>query len=309
MSPFRKAAAMLLFCFFAATGVQAAEVNVNKIVAVVNGEMVTLHELRMHTAAELSRRRMRPDDPKTAEVQREVLDSIVNDILIRQEAKRYKVSVTPAEVDAEYKRAMTRSGRPPEKFEAELKEQGVSVEMFKARVHDNLLRQRMAGYMVARKVFVTPEEIADYYAKHPAEFAGEKTADFSIMILPENVNAPDIYKKLQNGALVFEDVAREHSLDNSRQEGGRVAGVPWDRMMPQMQKILSSLQDGKYSPLMRTKGGFVIIRRNGVHDAKPLTLQEATPKIEEILRTPLLEERFKEFTSQLRSKAVIDIRL
>ena len=53
----------------------------------------------------------------------------------------------------------------------------------------------------------------------------------------------------------------------------------------------------------------MIIRRDGMSEGKPLTLQEATPKIEEIIRAPRLEERFKEYTSQLRSKAVIDIRM
>jgi hypothetical protein len=60
--------------------------------------------------------------------------------------------------------------------------------------------------------------------------------------------------------------------------------------------------------LLRTKGGFVVIRRNAIVEAKPLTLQEAKPRIEEILLAPLLEERFKDYISQLRGKAVIDIR-
>jgi peptidyl-prolyl cis-trans isomerase SurA len=44
-------------------------------------------------------------------------------------------------------------------------------------------------------------------------------------------------------------------------------------------------------------------------EPKPLTFEEAKPLIEEKLRAPLLEERFKEYIGQLRAKAVIDIRI
>ena len=42
---------------------------------------------------------------------------------------------------------------------------------------------------------------------------------------------------------------------------------------------------------------------------KQLTLEQATPQIDAILRQPKAVERFEDYTSQLRSKAVIDIRL
>lgn len=38
------------------------------------------------------------------------------------------------------------------------------------------------------------------------------------------------------------------------------------------------------------------------------TLEEATPQIERILREPKLQERFREYTEQLRKRAVVEIR-
>jgi peptidyl-prolyl cis-trans isomerase SurA len=128
-------------------------------------------------------------------------------------------------------------------------------------------------------------------------------------MLPEKLDAQKIYKQVQSGELSFEEAARQYSADRSASEGGRVAGVPVDRMPPEMIKLLNELQDGKMSPLMRTQGGFVVFRRDGMNEAKPLSLQEATPRIEEILRAPLLEERFNEYIGQLRGRAVIDIRM
>ncbi len=298
---------LLFFCF--TVGARAAELTVNKIAAVVNGDMITMHELRRHTMVEMARRNLPPTDPRIESIQKDVLDNLVNDILIRQEAKRFKVSVSDSEVEGELQNTIARSGMPPEKFYEALKKDGMSKELLKERLGNTLLRQRMANYMVVRKVFVTPEEIADYYAKHKSEMKGSTIADFSILLLPEKLPIKNIYEQLRSGSLKFEDAARQYSADKSGKEGGRISGAAWEKLPPDMHKLLSLLKDGQMSPLLRTEGGAVVIRRNSVTEGAMLSLQEASPRIEDILRAPLLEERLKEYTSQLRSKAVIDIRL
>lgn len=300
----------LVLCFIMlAFAAEAAEMTVNKIAAVVNGEMITMLELKRHTMVELQRRRIPPTDAKVKDVEREVLDSLINDILIRQEAKRYKVSVSDAEVEAELQRNMSRSGVSADKFDAELKRQGTTRELYKERISNMLLRQRMTTFMISRKVFVTPEEVENYYHLNKEKMVSDKAASFSVILLPEKLPFKKIYDDIKSGALKFEEAARKYSADASAPEGGAIKGVPWDRLPPDMHKLLSSLKDGQLSPLLRTQGGFVVIRRDGLADSKPLTLQEAAPRIEETLRAPLLEDRFKEYTSQLRGKAVIDIRI
>ena len=44
------------------------------------------------------------------------------------------------------------------------------------------------------------------------------------------------------------------------------------------------------------------------NEGEGLTLEEATPKIEAVLREPKLQERFNDYMAQLRTKAVISIR-
>lgn len=282
--------------------------NINRIALVVNGEMVTMHELRMHTAAELARRGLKPGDPQAAEVEQSVLDSIIHDILLRQEAKRFQLSVSNAEIEDEVQRAMQQNAMSPAQFEAMLKKQGISMEMFKKRMGDNLLRQRMSNFMISRKVFVTEEEIKNYYDNNKAAMVAEQNVDFSLLLIPENKNIQDIYGRIKKGALSFEDAAKQYSEDRSSNDGGHIRGVPWARMLPEMKKLIDSLKDGQMTPVMRTRGGYVVIRRDAVHPERALSFAEAKPMIENKLREPLLEERFKEYTAQLRSKAVIDIR-
>lgn len=288
----------------------AAELTVNKIVAVVNGEMITLHDLRGPTAAELSRRGLSPDDPQAQQIMRQVLDVLINNILLRQEAERMKVVIGNQDVEAEVKKFVQRSGLSQTSFEAQLKKQGSDMDGLRKRIRDTFLRQRMMHFMVARKVVISPDEVDMYYNAHKDEFAGEKTADFSLIAFKPGVKPENIVAQIKSGSISFEEAAAQYSLDPSGQKaGGRVEMAPWKALGPGMRKTLEGLKDGELSALIPVQGTKLVLRRNAVSEGKALSLQEARPRIEEILREPRLEERFREYSQQLRDKAVIDIRL
>ena len=206
--------ALLLSCFlFIACAANAAELTVNKIAAVVNGEMITMLELKRHTMAELQRRRIPPNDPKVKGVEREVLESLINDILLRQEAKRYKVTVADAEVEQELQRNLSRSGISADKFDAELKRQGTTRELYKERISNMMLRQRMTTFMISRKVFVTPEEVENYYQQNKSKMVSEKAASFSVILLPEKLPYKKIYDDIKSASLKFDESSRKYSAD------------------------------------------------------------------------------------------------
>ena len=291
-------------------GSAAAELTVNRIAAVVNGEMITLHEVRTHAAAELNRLNIPPDDPKAQTITRNVLETMITNILLRQEAARMKVTVSDNDVESELDEIMRQNRIPSrEAFDGHLRTQGGSLTLLKERIKDNMLRQRMISFMIARKVVVTPEEISDYYTSHKGEFSGAKTASFSVIVFPPNVNAQRLYAQLQSGALGFEDAARQYSIDPAAKNGGNVGQVPWSAMSPNLQRVLSSLKNGELSPPLKFENNTAVVRLNSISEGGPQTLEQASGHIEEILREPRMQERFREYGQQLRDKAVIDIRM
>ena len=92
------------------SGYLTSGVTVSGVAAIVNGEMVSLHDLQQQSAPEIARARISKSDPKAQEkidaIQRKVLDSIVLDILIRQEAERYGVKASDADVEAEIQKIL-----------------------------------------------------------------------------------------------------------------------------------------------------------------------------------------------------------
>ena len=71
---------------------------------------------------------------------------------------------------------------------------------------------------------------------------------------------------------------------------------------------LSTMKPGEVTSLIDINGLQGQLKLINIIKGEPQTLETLTPYIEEILREPKLEERFKEYTDQLRKRAVVDIR-
>lgn len=295
--------------FVAFLPLSALELTVNKIAAVVNGQMITLHDVRGQTMAELNRRNMSPNDPRADAVMREALETKINDILLREEATRYKIVISDSEIENEITKISKASNLNRKQFEAGLAKQGLSLDTVKEQIRNGLLRQRIMMFMIARKVVVTKEEVADYYAKHKDEFVGGKTVDFSVIIFSTGVKPENIYSQIKSGTISFEDAARKYSRDATSKNGGHVGKIPWGSLPEGFRKLLTTMSAGQLTPIVTIEGAPAVIRFNEMSEGKAQTFEEATPQIENIIREPRLQERFTEYITQLRNKAVVDIRI
>ncbi|MFR8276120.1 MAG: SurA N-terminal domain-containing protein [Desulfovibrio fairfieldensis] len=126
-------------------GVQAAQLN--KVAAVVNGQVITMFDLQKTALPELGRARLNPNNPAQAKevdkVFRKVLDMMIMDILLGQEAKRLKISVSPSEVDNEIAKMMKARNLTKQQFEAQLAQQKISIDEIRQNFEKSLLRQKI----------------------------------------------------------------------------------------------------------------------------------------------------------------------
>jgi peptidyl-prolyl cis-trans isomerase SurA len=298
---------------FCAAPEMPASIQLNKIAAVVNGEGITLHELRRIVGPELMRRGIQPGTPGTERavnnLMEQALNHMIDTILLRQEATRLHITASDADVDNELNMLVQRNQTTLESFEAGLAAQGSSLEAMRAQIRNNILSQRIVNLMIARKVVVTKEGVARYYDEHSHEFMADRSVDLSLIIFSPSADAEAAAGSIRNGSKTFEAVAREYSIGPQPDQGGKLGFVPWKDLIPPVQIAASGLQAGEVSPLFSIESYKALLCFNGSTPGRQMTLEEATPEIERILREPLLQARFEEYTQQLRSKAVIDIRI
>ncbi|WP_294625566.1 peptidyl-prolyl cis-trans isomerase, partial [uncultured Bilophila sp.] len=237
------------------------------------------------------------------------LERMINNIILTQEAQRLKISVSDSEVDNEMQQIMSRNKITPEEFQRQLQLQRMSEKDFRERVRSGVLRNRLLANMVGRKVIVTKEEVADYYNIHKQNFVNNQRVRFALIVYPPTENAEKQSARLRGGKASFEEVARKVSIGPRAQEGGDVGMVSWNTLDPAWQERLSLMEPGEISDLFEVNNGLKAqLKLIDMESGEGQTLEEATPQIERILREPKLQERFREYTEQLRKRAVVEIR-
>jgi len=292
--------------------------TVGKIVAVVNGERVTALDVERRAIPELMRRRLNPNNPEQRaqinEVYQQALDAQINDILVHQEALRLKTDLPESEVDKEITRLMQQQKLSPEELEKQLKQEGLDTQKLREQIRKNLLRQRLLSSMVARKIIVSKEEVAKYYEGHKASFTAISEVRMALIAYAPDANAEAIAQRIKSGKLSFEEAVRQYSIDmHSKKDNGAMPPAPWKGMTPEWRERISAMKPGDVSGIFilphaqfRIKAQIKLLEKVGAD--KMLSLAEATPEIEAILREPLLQARFEEYTQWLRSRAIVDIK-
>jgi peptidyl-prolyl cis-trans isomerase SurA len=144
----------------------SAEV-VDKVVAVINNEVITLSELEEETAGLFrSITKNNPDAPvlDALEEAREVtLNSMIERQLIQQKAKKYNVDVTEEDIDAAYETMRNNMSLNPTEFRIKLEKSGMTEESYRYKLRTQILQSRLLSYDVRSKIIVTEEMILDYY--------------------------------------------------------------------------------------------------------------------------------------------------
>lgn len=303
---------ILLFVLCITVGPVTAEEFFNKIVAVVNGEMITLFDLQAETESEVLRQQLNPqnpvDQPKIKKLEQAILDNMINTLLLTQEAERLHVAVSKEEVENEYRQFVAKSQLTPEEFKRQLKLQHLTEDSFKERIRSSILRSRLLSSMVGRKIVVTKKEIEDYYEQHYDKLKNNNQVQVAILVYPPNADAQSWASRIKAGEISFEEVVRKVSVGPKTKEGGDLGTIDVEDLNPEWWEQLSSMKPGEITPLLDINGLKGQLKLINSIQGEPQTLETVAPYIEEVLREPKIQERFNEYNEQLRKRAVIDIR-
>ncbi len=302
----------LICTFFTASTANAA--TINKIAAVVNGQMISYYDLQQAAMPEIKKQKLDVNKAahkeKIEALQKKTLDNIILEKLISSEAEKLKITVSDTEVEEEISRIMQQSRLSKEAFEKQLEKEGLSIKFLRTRIYGTILHQKLMSMMVGRKVVVNQNEIQAYYNEHKSELKSSTDLQLALLIYPDSSNVRKHAEDIAKDTSKFEQIAREISEGPNKENGGFLGPVPKSKLEPALANLIASLKDGEVTPVITLNNKlaqFKVVK--AASDGGPMTFEEAKPIIEKILREPKLKERFEEYISQLRSKAMIDIRI
>ena len=311
-------AATLCLC----TAVQAA--GGDRIVAVVNDEVVTLSELNGAFAPYQERLEATykgaEREKAVTETKRTILNRMIDDLLMEQQSRKAGIVVRDEDVDNAINEVLKRRNIAREDLRKALDRDGVTLEAYRKGMRDQLMRIRLVQREVKSKVAVSDEEIGEYYRKHREEYEGKEAVRIKqiLLLLPKDADeavreklradAGAIHRRLLDGE-PFDVISANHSQGPAANAGGDIGFIEKGMMLPEVESVAFSLPLNQISPVIESPAGFHIIRVIDRRGAGLKSIESVREEIREMLDMEKVEKKFQEWLLALRSKSHIEIKL
>ena len=302
-----------IFVVFWAASCPAQEV-IDRIVAIVNDDIVTLSQLDM--AAAQYRKNIETSQESSARKQElmtqlntQVLNQLVETSLVLQEAKRMGISVDDADVDHAVENFKKEHDLDQERLELALTAQGVTLEQYRERIREQILQSMIVSRAVRAKIVVTDEEIKAYYDSHYDEFKGKKKYHLKNLIVKDATALAAAQTKLKN-KVDFSQVAKTYSIGSNASSGGELGEFDISSFSDEIKKALEGVSKGQYTKPIDMGGSFQILYVADIISQGEGPVQEEVEKqIHRILFSEHGKAQFSKWMENLKNSAHIKIML
>ena len=252
---------------------QAGRVQlVDRVVAVVNDEVITRYELneqRRAVVAQLKRQGVAM--PPDAELDAQVLERFINEKVQLQYAREYGIRADEEVVNASLQRIAAENKMSMQQFAAALRKDGVTIEKFRDELKNEIVLSRLRDREVESRVNVTDSEIENYLALAKAQGANQAEYQLAhiLVLVPEQATpdqietrkkrAEEASRQLKAGT-AFGQVAAVFSDSNDAAQGGALGWRQADRLPTIYSEAANKLKPGETSDVLRSANGFHIVR-------------------------------------------------
>ena len=252
-----------------------------ELAARVNGQAIPMTQYRAevsrYEAGLASLNRSPASEP--GDYHRQVLDTLIDQVLIEQAAASQNITVTDQELDDQVQGSIQDAGGQVT-FTTWLQKNQWSSEDYRQVLRSEILTQKMIAAVTA-SVPITAEHI---HARH--------------ILVASETEARNLLAQLNSGA-DFADLARQQSLDaNTRDQGGDLGWFPRGVLTaPEVEQAAFTLQPGQLSEPIKSSFGYHIIQvveRDPNHRLSDESLER------------LQQQAFERWLAEQRAKAQIE---
>lgn len=296
----------------------------DQVIAVVNDEAITQSELDsiLRPIYEDYKQRFSGERlfRELNEARTKLLNQLIEDRLVYQEAKEKKITADAAKID-EQMEAFQKKFPTPQTMEEALSAQGVTLHGLRERLEKQEMVRTLHDQEIRAKVVVSPSEIEKYYEDHPEEFTEKDRIRVRSITIKKSEEARDKGLKDEaslariheiqeeiNGGGDFARLAKENSQDMNAAEGGLGEWMERGSMIEAIDQVIFSLQPGETSDVIETPMGYHLFRAEEIRTGRKRDLEQVRDEIYSIIYRDKSETRFNEWVNDLKRKAYISIR-
>jgi peptidyl-prolyl cis-trans isomerase SurA len=298
-------------------------VVVDRIVAVVNDDIITLFDLKQSFEPYAKNiKAMGYSSEKEREVlfkvRSDLLDQLIDRKLVDFQIKKNNIMVIDKEIDNAIERIKAARYYTDEDLRAGLAQQGLTMEEYRKELKEQLLRSRLVNLEVKSKIVVTKEDIQSYYEKHREKYAGEKKYHLWNIFMKISAAADDserrsdltkmetILAKVKQGKS-FESLAKDDFIASLGASGGDLGLFLLNELSTQLQKVVAEMKAGEVSDVLTTDFGYQILYLQRIIETPAKSLAEVENEIHDLIYKEAVDNKYQVWLEELRKQSNIKI--
>lgn len=292
---------------------------VDRIVAVVNDDVIVLSDLN-RTFQPVARRISAAGHPIDRErrllfkAREGLLNQMIEEKLADQEIEKYNVKVEPKEIDNAIEQLKRSRMVTDEQLRQAIEAQGMTMEDYRKRIEDEILRARLVNTQVKSKIVITEADIEQYYNEQPEKFGAETKYHLHNLVVVRGATDADTARQTLQAArqqleegISFEEVVKNIRTTPGGQKSGELGAFKLQSLAPNIAGAVKNLAAGQFTEVIDTDQGWQVFFVSEVNSARAKPLEAVSEEIQDILYRKVVDEKFSAWMKELREKSYIKI--
>jgi peptidyl-prolyl cis-trans isomerase SurA len=285
---------------------------VDRVIAIVNDDIITLMELERYVHVEKHGKYVSVNEYFRNIKLLEKIDALIENLLIKQQAKKMKIGVSDKEIDSIINNIKKQYLITEEELKEQLKKDNINFKDFIEGLKTNVFRTKVLSQLISPEILVTDNNLIEFYNKHINDYKEEEYRLKQIFISnnqsdPQN-KAVTAYNQVKEGK-PFESTAKEFSDDPSGPDGGDIGFVKSEDLIPELKGAVRSLKPGSYTGIIKTPYGYLILKLIEIKQGDTIAFESVKDKIHERIIQEESEKKYKEYISKLRKSSYIEVKI
>ena len=284
---------------------KSAGVPINRIVAVINQDIVTQADLNnAMTAMKQQFRKHNIPLPSKAKLRQTVLQGLIYQKLQLQIAKQNNVVATDQQVDDAIQRIVGFNKITVAQLKQNLKQSNISYKAFRQQIRDKVTINTLQQQAIAGKIHITDAQVAQYKQKLENQ---NQVSDYHVIdyLIPFTKNTPQEKQlALQQANTLIDQLTNGQSITD---KAVKVNDMGWNTLndLPDLFSVkIAKMANGSISkPILASNGYHVLKLVSTKMKSNTITLQQAR----QLLFQKKFQAALKKWLKQLRSTAYVKV--
>jgi peptidyl-prolyl cis-trans isomerase SurA len=254
------------------TAPQSRAGSVDRVIAVINDEAITQHDLDDARRVVLQQLKVQKVQPPAADVlDKQVLERMLTERSLLQYAKENGVKVDDTQIERAILRIAQDNKLSAEDFRKALAKENVEYPRYREDIRNELTVQRLREREVDSKITVSDAEVDQYLAMLRSQSGGEAEYNLAhiLVLVPEQASAEQIDAKRRRaedalralrGGAEFAQVAAAYSEASDALNGGNLGWRSGARLPTVFSDEVRAMKVGQISSITRSSAGFHIVK-------------------------------------------------